>query len=155
MLLDAIKQKSPDLRGFHGDSWTSLNFFKSALGGEGGIRTLGRFDPTPDFESGTFDHSATSPNRRAIIAFGYSFKFLELLIKVVSIPLSRPSMVAMPSEWQYCRQLADNFLAKPRQFYQQLSRIHLRYALTLAYLAQIYIWPAYVLPENHPYWSKS
>ncbi len=39
-----------------------------AGGGEGGIRTLGRFDPTPDFESGTFDHSATSPNRKAIIA---------------------------------------------------------------------------------------
>jgi hypothetical protein len=38
------------------------------IGGEGGIRTLGRFDPTPDFESGTFDHSATSPNRWAIIA---------------------------------------------------------------------------------------
>ena len=37
-------------------------------GGEGGIRTLGRFDPTPDFESGTFDHSATSPNRETIIA---------------------------------------------------------------------------------------
>ena len=31
------------------------------IGGEGGIRTLGRFDPTPDFESGTFGHSDTSP----------------------------------------------------------------------------------------------
>ena len=31
-------------------------------GGEGGIRTLGRVAPTPDFESGTFDHSATSPD---------------------------------------------------------------------------------------------
>ena len=30
-------------------------------GGEGGIRTHGGFAPTPDFESGTFDHSATSP----------------------------------------------------------------------------------------------
>ena len=30
-------------------------------GGEGGIRTRGRLSPTPDFESGTFDHSATSP----------------------------------------------------------------------------------------------
>ena len=30
-------------------------------GGEGGIRTHGTFDSTPDFESGTFDHSATSP----------------------------------------------------------------------------------------------
>ena len=29
-------------------------------GGEGGIRTRGTFG-TPDFESGTFDHSATSP----------------------------------------------------------------------------------------------
>ncbi len=32
-------------------------------GGERGIRTLGTFARTPDFESGTFDHSATSPNR--------------------------------------------------------------------------------------------
>jgi len=39
----------------------------ACVGGEGGIRTLGRFDPTPDFESGTFDHSATSPNREVII----------------------------------------------------------------------------------------
>ncbi len=30
-------------------------------GGEGGIRTLGTLARTPDFESGTFDHSATSP----------------------------------------------------------------------------------------------
>ena len=34
------------------------------FGGEGGIRTLGRVAPTPDFESGTFDHSATSPQCR-------------------------------------------------------------------------------------------
>jgi hypothetical protein len=40
-------------------------------GGEGGIRTHGTFDSTPDFESGTFDHSATSPNRTAIIALGF------------------------------------------------------------------------------------
>src|SRR6185312_5995834 len=30
-------------------------------GGEGGIRTHGTLTRTPDFESGTFDHSATSP----------------------------------------------------------------------------------------------
>lgn len=30
-------------------------------GGEGGIRTLGTCEGTPDFESGTFDHSVTSP----------------------------------------------------------------------------------------------
>ena len=45
-----------------------MNLKESNIGGEGGIRTLGRFDPTPDFESGTFDHSATSPNRALIIA---------------------------------------------------------------------------------------
>ena len=33
------------------------------IGGEGGIRTHGRLAPTPDFESGTFDHSATSPTQ--------------------------------------------------------------------------------------------
>ena len=31
------------------------------FGGEGGIRTHGTENRTPDFESGTFDHSATSP----------------------------------------------------------------------------------------------
>ena len=50
-----------------------MNLKESNIGGEGGIRTLGRFDPTPDFESGTFDHSATSPNRTAIIALGLAF----------------------------------------------------------------------------------
>ena len=33
------------------------------FGGEGGIRTHGTVTRTPDFESGTFDHSATSPCR--------------------------------------------------------------------------------------------
>src|SRR4051812_27391170 len=33
-------------------------------GGEGGIRTHGPRKGTPDFESGTFDHSATSPRPR-------------------------------------------------------------------------------------------
>ena len=33
-------------------------------GGEGGIRTLGTLAGTPDFESGTIDHSATSPAHR-------------------------------------------------------------------------------------------
>ena len=36
---------------------------RGGSGGEGGIRTHGGFAPTPDFESGTFDHSATSPVR--------------------------------------------------------------------------------------------
>jgi hypothetical protein len=36
-------------------------FLKEKTGGEGGIRTLGTLAGTPDFESGTIDHSATSP----------------------------------------------------------------------------------------------
>ena len=31
------------------------------FGGEAGIRTLGRFNPSPVFKTGAFDHSATSP----------------------------------------------------------------------------------------------
>jgi hypothetical protein len=46
---------------------TSLDRLRLAGGGEGGIRTHGTVTRTPDFESGTFDHSATSP-RAAIIA---------------------------------------------------------------------------------------
>ena len=41
----------------------AFNGLSGVYGGEGGIRTHGRHTPTPDFESGTFDHSATSPNR--------------------------------------------------------------------------------------------
>ena len=44
------------------------------IGGEGGIRTHGTFDSTPDFESGTFDHSATSPM--------YIFKGLQVYLAV-------------------------------------------------------------------------
>ena len=40
--------------------------FHANTGGEGGIRTRGRLAPTPDFESGTFDHSATSPTGRNV-----------------------------------------------------------------------------------------
>ena len=32
-----------------------------SVGGRGGIRTHGRVAPTPDFESGAFNHSATLP----------------------------------------------------------------------------------------------
>lgn len=39
-----------------------MDYNKQIAGGEGGIRTLGRVAPTLDFESSTFDHSATSPD---------------------------------------------------------------------------------------------
>jgi hypothetical protein len=38
-----------------------LSVFHIELGGEGGIQTPGTCYSTPDFESGTFDHSDTSP----------------------------------------------------------------------------------------------
>jgi len=44
-------------------------------GGEGGIRTHGDVATTPDFESGTFDHSATSPALN--FAAGHCRKFYQ------------------------------------------------------------------------------
>ena len=50
----------------HGVLWIYLDEFGCVVGGEGGIRTHGRLTPTPDFESGTIDHSATSPEARIL-----------------------------------------------------------------------------------------
>jgi hypothetical protein len=62
-----VAYKPTKLRGqdFFGNkkALISQGFFVS--GGEGGIRTHGTLTRTPDFESGTFDHSATSPKRCA------------------------------------------------------------------------------------------
>ena len=41
-------------------------FTSGRPGGEGGIRTHGTLSGTPDFESGTIDHSATSPERPSV-----------------------------------------------------------------------------------------
>jgi hypothetical protein len=38
-----------------------FDFPRNRSGGRGGIRTHGRVAPTPDFESGAFNHSATLP----------------------------------------------------------------------------------------------
>ena len=38
-------------------------------GGEGGIRTHGTLARTPDFESGTFGHSVTSPKEQNYSGF--------------------------------------------------------------------------------------
>ena len=56
------KKNRKKLRGFYFES-----------GGEGGIRTHGGLAPTPDFESGTFDHSATSPGRKLAFPITYDF----------------------------------------------------------------------------------
>ena len=39
-------------------------------GGEGGIRTPGRFNPSTVFKTAAFDHSATSPEHAACPAQG-------------------------------------------------------------------------------------
>ena len=56
-------------------------------GGEGGIRTLGRLTPTPDFESGTFDHSATSPVQLigVIIPFPGAFWLATCVVQAETI----------------------------------------------------------------------
>ena len=46
----------------------AINHLGPCNGGEGGIRTHGALTRTPDFESGTFDHSATSPETVIIAA---------------------------------------------------------------------------------------
>jgi hypothetical protein len=45
----------------HGLFWRDLD---RRIGGEGGSRTLGTRERTPDFESGPFGHSGTSPVAR-------------------------------------------------------------------------------------------
>ena len=94
---------------------------KLIYGGESGIRTHGRFDPTPDFESGTFDHSAISPNRISIIAFGY---FLDFLLRRALILPGRLSMVAKLLESQCCHQLVGSSQVVQRLFYQRQGLSH-------------------------------
>ncbi len=69
---------------------------KQILGGEGGIRTHGRHTPTPDFESGTFDHSATSPNPQLYCVSLNSVVFLQQRFPVLKgfVELLRQFMLA-------------------------------------------------------------
>ena len=55
------KQKAPRGAGLWAPDNSTERVSRSCSGGEGGIRTHGDVATTPDFESGTFDHSATSP----------------------------------------------------------------------------------------------
>jgi hypothetical protein len=48
---------------------SETNMLVDFHGGEGGIRTLDTVARMPDFESGAFDHSATSP--MSLISKGY------------------------------------------------------------------------------------
>ena len=74
LVVDGTLEPSPSLREVFADlsgwrpstSARGLPAVGSAeAGGEGGIRTHGTLSGTPDFESGTIDHSATSPAQDA------------------------------------------------------------------------------------------
>ena len=64
------KQKAPLGAGPEAASKPAEQVGGLCTGGEGGIRTLGSVATTPDFESGTFDHSATSPDSVSFVEGG-------------------------------------------------------------------------------------
>ena len=71
----STKQKAPRGAGPEAASMPAKQVLDLCTGGEGGIRTHGDVATTPDFESGTFDHSATSPAFN--IAAGHCRKFYQ------------------------------------------------------------------------------
>ena len=64
-LCASLAKKNPAYLWESGVYWSALDVVERQIGGEGGIRTHGSVATTPDFESGTFDHSATSPRLEA------------------------------------------------------------------------------------------
>jgi hypothetical protein len=60
-----------------------------SFGGGGGIRTLGRFAPTLDFESSTFDHSATPPvSFCCVICAALLRRFADYIgAEILSVPM--------------------------------------------------------------------
>ena len=76
-------------------------------GGEGGIRTLDTENRIPDFESGAFDHSATSP------VFVSNCEFYHRSTALTdATPPGRPGTVATRQESRCCRRLVDGFPAR-------------------------------------------
>jgi hypothetical protein len=60
--------------------------------GEGGIQTPGTCNSTPDFESGTFDHSDTSPEDYAMHLKAYrAVRFVKCCIKCNLLMLKKQS----------------------------------------------------------------
>ena len=76
-------------------------------GGEGGIRTLDTENRIPDFESGAFDHSATSPVFVSNCGFYHRSTALT-----DATPPGRPGTVATRQESRCCRRLVDGFPAR-------------------------------------------
>ena len=77
-----------------GPTAKTRSIHRNRNGGEGGIRTLGEFDPTSDFESGAIDHSTTSPccgTRKMDEAEGF-VKRTILTILPTAVYISRRSL---------------------------------------------------------------
>ena len=64
---------------------------------------------SPDFESGTFDHSATSP---VSIADSSRLESRFRLLVAKELPC-RPCRAATPPEYRHCRRRAGSFQARP------------------------------------------
>ena len=99
-LMNVKRQKSHGGRGFKGRASFFESFLELSglfLGGEGGIRTHGTLARTPDFESGTFDHSATSPGSKTKRAFPKAGDCSRSLTMRVSPRLSAP-MLALDAQ---------------------------------------------------------
>src|SRR5690606_37902050 len=79
MPLDHPGNKKPRRCLFLRGLWSFLDCFGKFGGGQGGIRTHGTLARTPDFESGTFDHSATCPRFSAIREDGNYSRFSRRL----------------------------------------------------------------------------
>ena len=83
-----------------------------SFGGEGGIRTLGAVSHTPLFESGTINHSATSPYARIVTDWQAIFSPSNPAPNVLNSPLLRCVFAAKPkfqskeltaTEWNFER----------------------------------------------------
>ena len=96
-------------------------------GGEGGIRTHGTASRTPDFKSGAFDHSATSPNFNLLTRDRLKLYYVELIrpwrlaftsksgvLFVSSLGLTLASLGARPSAVQVrSRRTCDHSTTSP------------------------------------------
>ena len=86
----ALNDESPYLRGYHGYFWICLDLLGLLTGGKGGIRTHGTASCTPDFESGSFDHSDTFPGEAELyMAPTVRWKFIrQFRIYPITLELS-------------------------------------------------------------------
>jgi hypothetical protein len=79
---------------------------KSEYGGRGGSRTHGRVTPTPDFESGALNHSATLPHYRIDSVFSliplrrFAFSILMFCTVFIRRQAKQCKIIEPASKWQ-------------------------------------------------------